>query len=144
MPQTLPTTPSTGPPPAWPIAFAWPLSESTVARTVESVICSFSHVVYSGPCRARAKNTPSSAADARSAAPPPARAPPGARLRPQPALGPPTRPDEPAQDPEPAPHDSARAQRLRTDPDWQCEARHRAEIAELPAPQEERSEVLGA
>jgi len=31
--------------PAWPIAFAWPLMDSTVARTVESVICSFSQVV---------------------------------------------------------------------------------------------------
>ena len=45
MPQTLPITPSTGPPPAWPIAFAWPEIESTVARTLESVICSFSQIV---------------------------------------------------------------------------------------------------
>ena len=45
MPHTLPIAPSTGPPPAWPIAFAWPEIESTVARTLESVICSFSQIV---------------------------------------------------------------------------------------------------
>ena len=38
-------TPSAGPPVACPIAFAWPLMDMTVARTLESVICRFSQVV---------------------------------------------------------------------------------------------------
>ena len=45
IPQTLPITPSTGPPAAWPIASAWPLIEITVARTDESVICWLSQVM---------------------------------------------------------------------------------------------------
>ena len=48
MPQTLPIAPSTGPPAAWPTASAWPVIESTVARTLESVICWFSQIDHSG------------------------------------------------------------------------------------------------
>ena len=61
-PQTLPITPSTGPPAAWPIASAWPVIESTVARTLESVICSFSQIVSERVRQVRAMKTPSSAA----------------------------------------------------------------------------------
>ena len=49
MPQRLPTRPSTGPPPACPIASAWPLIDRTVARTLESVICSLSQIVRAAP-----------------------------------------------------------------------------------------------
>lgn len=34
--KTLPTTPTAGPPVHWPIASAWFVIESTVARTLES------------------------------------------------------------------------------------------------------------
>ena len=59
MPQTFPIPPNTGPPPACPIAFDCPVSEITVARTLELVICWFSQVSQSGNAMLRAKKTPS-------------------------------------------------------------------------------------
>ena len=60
---TFPMTPSTGPPPAWPIAFACPLIEMTVARTLESVICLFNQVSYNGQAKSRREEDPEQGRD---------------------------------------------------------------------------------
>jgi hypothetical protein len=67
----------------------------------------------------------------------------GARLALEAGLGHQEDADEPAQNREGAADDDPCPQRLGTDPDLQREAAHRAEIPELAAAQEERTEVLG-
>ena len=57
MPEDVADRAERGPPAACPTASAWPLIESTVARTLESVICWFSQIDVERRQQSRARNT---------------------------------------------------------------------------------------